>query len=663
MAAVAPAGPDRGAIDLRAVAKTKSRPRAAGFTVLAAAAVLGVAACGSGSTHSASTASAHSAAAAATACLSGSLNHSARLAGTSVDVSPAPGSDTANPDSQISFVGAQAKEIRSVSVSGSASGSHSGRLHAYSQRDGASFVPDKPFAAGEKVSVRALIAAGKGATESFSFRVDTPYSTAKLAGFPNPAAAPGDFQTFYTLPGVQAPTVTVSTPDRDGAAGDLFTTVGPGPGRYGAMIFTPQGRLVWFDQLSRGLVAEDLNVQTYKGQRVLTLWQGKVLSWGFGQGKDLILNSSYKTVATVAGGNGLQADLHEFQIAPHDVAYLTAYNPIRCNLKPAGGASSGTILDTAIQAIDIKTGLVRWEWHSLDHVGASESQIQAPNDASPWDWFHINSIDPEPNGDLLISARNTWASYQIQGGTGTILWRLGGLKSSFKMGRGTTTAWQHDARLLSDGDITIFDDGSDPPVESQSRAVTISLDLKTHRATLVSAVNHPAPPLLSASQGNAQTLASGNMLVAYGGVPQMSEYSKSGSLIFDAHLPYDMASYRGYRYPWSARPSYPPVAVASLNNTGEETIVHASWNGATGVAAWRVLAGKRTGSLKPRATVAANSFETETLLPEAFGDGKAHTNGYVAVQALDASGHVLATSRTVAVKTFDSVLPATPNSG
>ena len=175
------------------------------------------------------------------------------------------------------------------------------------------------------------------------------------------------------------------------------------------------------------------------------------------------------------------------------------------------------------------------------------------------------------------------------------------------MGSGTKTAWQHDARLLSDGDITIFDDGSDPPVESQSRAVTISLDLKTHTATLVSANKHPGPPLLSASQGNAQTLADGNMLVAYGGVPQLSEYSKGGSLLFDAHLPYDMASYRGYRYQWSARPSYPPVAVASLNNTGEETIVHASWNGATGVASWRVLAGKSSGSLKPQATVAASS--------------------------------------------------------
>jgi len=660
-----------GATELRAAAKTKptrpgpSRSHAAGFAVLAAAAALGAAACGSsaGSAGTSSGAPLAHTGGAAPACLSDSLNHSARLPGTSVEVSPAPGSGTANPDSQISFLGAAAKQIRSVAVSGSSSGSHPGRLRAYSQGDGASFVPDKPLTAGEEVHVRVEIAAGKSATYNYAFHVDTPYSTDKIGEFPNRVAAPSDYQSFYTLPGVQAPVVTVTTPDRDAAAGDLFTTEGPGPGHYGAMIVTPQGRLVWFHQLSGGLVAEDLNVQTYQGQRDLTLWQGKVLSWGFGQGEDLILNSRYQTVATVRGGNGLEADLHEFQIAPHDVAYVTAFNPISCNLKPAGGTSNGVILDNAIEAIDLKTGLVRWEWHSLDHIAASESQTQAPSNSSPWDWFHINSIDPEPNGDVLISARNTWADYQIQSGTGTILWRLGGLRSSFKMGKGTPTAWQHDARMLPNGNITIFDDGSDPPVEPQSRAITIALDLKAHKATLVAAITHPGPPLLSASQGNVQTLTSGSTVVAYGGVPEISEYSKSGSLLFDEHLPYDMASYRGYRYPWSARPSYQPAVVASLNNAGEETIVHVSWNGATGVASWRVLAGSKQGSLKPQVSVGASSFETETLVPKTFGDANSHTNGFVAVQALDSSGHVLATSSAVAVKTYAAALPSTPKSG
>ncbi len=78
--------------------------------------------------------------------------------------------------------------------------------------------------------------------------------------------------------------------------------------------------------------------------------------------------------------------------------------------------------------------------------------------------------------------------------------------------------------------------------------------------------------------------------------------------------------------------------LASLNDTEEETIVHASWNGATGVASWRVLAGEAPGSLKQRAQIPASGFESSTTLPNKYA--------YVAVQALDASGHVLGTSKT-----------------
>ena len=411
---------------------------------------------------------------------------------------------------------------------------------------------------------------------------------------------------------------------------------------------------MWFDQLSGGLTAEDLNVQSYEGRRDLTFWQGKVLSLGFGQGEDVVLNSNYQHVATVKGGNGLKADLHEFQIAPHDISYTTAFNAIRCNLSPVGGARDGVILDTAVQEIDMKTGLVRWEWHSLDHVGASESETEAPKTATPWDWFHLNSIDPEPDGNILISARSTWTAYQLEGGSGKILWRLGGLKSSFKMGPGTKTAWQHDGRVLPDGEITLFDDGANPPVHAQSRALRIRLNQQAHTATLTKAYTHPNPPLLADSQGNMQTLADGNTVVEYGGVPQISEYAADGSLLFDAHLSYEEISYRGFRYPWSGRPSSPPAVLANLNNTGEETIVHMSWNGATEVASWRVLAGAHPSSLRVQATIGSTGFESSTILPKKYAR--------VAVQALDVAGHVLSTSKTVQVVSYAASLPSSGQS-
>ena len=590
------------------------------------------------------------------ACLPATLEHSAELPGTDVDVSPAPDTGTANPRTQISFLGAAPAEIRGVSVVGERSGPHTGRLRAYSQGDGASFAPDAPFEVGETVTVRAVIAvAGAEKPVGFRFHIDTPYPTKSVPEFHNPQAAPADYQSFYTLPGYQAPIMTVTVPDHDPGAGDILTTNGPGPGQYGPLIYSSTGRLVWFGKLSGGETAENLSEQTYKGHRVLTWWKGRVLSLGFGQGEDILMNSSYQTVARIPGGNGLKADLHELQLLPHDIAYITAYNPIRCDLTTVKGSRGGAIVDTAIQEIDIKSGLVRWEWHSLDHIGAPESEVETPTDTIPWDYFHLNSIDPEPDGNLLISARSTWAGYQLESGTGKVLWRLGGNKSSFKMGPGTQMAWQHDGRLLPNGELSFFDDGSNPPIHHQSRAIRIRLDPKTREAHLVSSLTHRDPPLLAASQGNMQTLPNGNTLVGYGGVPAISEFARDGSLLFDAHQPYDMSFYRAYRFTWSGRPSSPPAVLASRNNTGEETIVHASWNGATEVAAWRVLAGKHPGSLAPQTTIKAVDFESSTTLPERYD--------YVEVQALDAAGRVLGTSHTSKVISYAASLPGSGQAG
>ena len=166
----------------------------------------------------------------APSCLPSKLNQSAKLPGVPVEVTPGPGTTTADPGTQISFLGVPASRIGSVSVTGAHSGTHSGRLRGYSQGDGASFVPARPFSAGEQVTVHAVVDSTK---VSFSFGVDTPYPTSAVAQFPNSAAAPADYHSLFSLPGVQVPNLTVTTADRDPAAGDLFTTEAPGPAATG----------------------------------------------------------------------------------------------------------------------------------------------------------------------------------------------------------------------------------------------------------------------------------------------------------------------------------------------------------------------------------------------------------------------------------------------
>jgi hypothetical protein len=582
-------------------------------------------------------------------CLPATLEQSATLTHTAVAVSPAPETDTANPAAQISFLGEPVADIRDVSVEGSRTDYHYGHLAGYYQGDGASFIPDKPFAAGEHVIVRALIGApGSERRVSFGFRVASPYPTTGIPVFPNPAAAPSSYQSFVSAPGLQAPVLNVTRADRDPTSGDLLMTVGPGPGQYGPLIYTPQGRLVWFDYLPKGVSAENLSVQPYEHQDDLTWWQGKVFALGFGQGEDVVMNRDYQTVAKIQAGNGYQADLHDFQIAPDNVAYLTVYNIMRCDLTPVGGKRNGVIVDTAVQEIDMKTGLVRWEWHSLDHVAVNESHTPVPSSAAtPWDWFHLNSIDPEPDGDLLISGRGTWAAYQLERGSGSVLWRLGGTHSSFAMSPGTETAWQHDARMHSDDTVTMFDNGSNPRIHYQSRGVRMAIDPARRTIHLIGTYPHPSSPLLADSQGNVQTLPNGGVVVGWGAKPYVSEFAHGGALLFDAHMPLEMSSYRAFRLPWSGQPLWPPAVSARVLATEDSTAVSASWNGATNVASWRVLAGPDPGSLTAQATMPDTGFESNVTFPNTYPE---HNKvEYVAVEALDGTGRVLGTSATVPV--------------
>ncbi len=221
--------------------------------------------------------------------------------------------------------------------------------------------------------------------------------------------------------------------------------------------------------------------------------------------------------------------------------------------------------------------------------------------------------------------------------TGQVLWELGGKHSSFQMGQGTTTAWQHDAAMLANGDISIFDNGASPVIEHQSRAIVVALNGARHTATLVSQLTHNAP-LSSSSQGNYQTLPNGDAFIGWGPQPYFSEYSPTGQLLFDAHMPPADQSYRAYRFRWSGTPARPPD-VAARTTANHALTVYASWNGATAVASWRVLAGASSGALAAVATAARSGFETAIPTPS--------PGPYVRVQALGATGAVLATSAVV----------------
>jgi hypothetical protein len=577
--------------------------------------------------------------AAGPSCTPAILNSSALQDG-AVTLSPLPGSRDVSTQTQVSFLGVPAADLSVISVVGSRSGAHSGRLEAYSQGDGASFVPSRPFREGEHVTVRAQLRMA-GSVRALRDRFTIAHED-RLSGTPQPDR-PGkaELQSFHSAPELKPPVVTVTAQSPAVAPGDLFLAPYLGHGQAGPMILEPSGGLLWFDPLPAHTSAADLEVQEYEGRPVLTWWQGDITVHGFGVGEGVIANSSYTDIAHVRAGNGQYVDLHELQLTPQGTALITAYHPVLCDLSSVGGRARGAVIDSVAQEIDVRTGLVMYEWTSLDHVALAESYYPALPEttavSSGWDYFHLNSVSLDRDGSLLISSRNTWTVYKVGAKSGQIVWRLGGKHSSFKMGAGTGTAWQHDARELPDGSISVFDNGAAPMAHSQSRAIVIALNPTTLTATLVERLTH-TPPLVAQSQGSIQPLANGDWFVGWGQEPDISEFGPEGQLLFDAHLPAQYESYRDFRFVWTGTPSYPPVF--AFQSAASGGTVYASWNGATQVSSWRVLAGASASSLASVAEVPRSGFETPIPIPA----GTAGPD--VAVQALNGAGEVLGTSAT-----------------
>ena len=449
-------------------------------------------------------------------------------------------------------------------------------------------------------------------------------------------------QTYVSRPDLSAPIAKPTAADLApsdtsgdvvllGLKGDDCLTTGP-------IITDATGEPIWIGPTTKN--AFDVRVQQYQGQPVLTWWSGKMVK-GYGHGKVTIMNSSYQKIATVTTGGdlkGVGADIHEATLTPQGTMLVTAYKEVKHDLSKLDGPKDGYVLDGIVQEIDVATGKVKFEWHSLDHVPVSNT-VSSPKGASddddddtgtkdaPFDYFHINSISLDSDGGLLVSSRNTSAVYKVSHQTGDIEWILGGKASSFTMGKDATFWWQHDAERQADGTITLYDNESSPDKAKTSRGLRLKLDMSTMTATVVTQYRPPTTRL-SGSQGSVQVLDNGNVFVGWGSKGYYSEFTSDGTIISDMAIG-GCHSYRAFKQAWVGTPTDAPAAAFDDSKQS----VKVSWNGATQVASWRLVTGPDEASAAPQAPVAKKTFETTLPVPD--------DAAYVKVQALDAQGNVI----------------------
>ena len=364
---------------------------------------------------------------------------------------------------------------------------------------------------------------------------------------------------------------------------------------------------------------------------------------------------------------GLTGDLHEFRITDEDTIIMTMYEATKGDMS-GYGMDEGWIFDCLFQEINLDTSEVIFEWRASDHYPIHESKQPLfgtggyPDNG--FDFFHINSVDKDANGDYLISARHMCAVACISHVDGSILWQLGGVANSFtdlSDGAATNFTWNHHAAWQEPGKtLTLFDNGSNGQVVSakQSRGIMVELDLDQMTAKAIHQYIAPLK-LLSPSQGSVQVLPGGSVLVGWGHTPAFTEFTMDGEVLCDAHFGVIWLSnfgwaksYRTFKFPWVGRPNtLPDVAVRPGRSA-----VYVSWNGATEVARWVLQSGKSDDEdceYEDHDDVAKTRFETEIPIPD-------DADEFLRVAALDRDGKVLAYSAPASrhVKTATQLLDA-----
>ncbi|KAF2020504.1 hypothetical protein BU24DRAFT_487108 [Aaosphaeria arxii CBS 175.79] len=442
------------------------------------------------------------------------------------------------------------------------------------------------------------------------------------------------------------------------------------PEQPAAYIFRDNGDLIWSSVGYFSGFVSNFQVTKYKGKDTLLAFEGTIdLLHGHGYGHATLLDEHYDHVLNIRGGNHKILDLHEFRIVDGKTALVEIYDQVPLDLSPYGGNETQKwIVDALVQELDLHTGKVLFEWHSLDHVSPSESVLslgQRPREGfssfDAWDYFHINSVDKDDQGNYLVSGRHVSALYKLDGKTGAIIWQLGGKGSNFTFSDELEFAFQHDARFQgrkgSIEYISLFDNGAGSnghqggdkgKIRDYSTGKLLALNTSDWTATLIQQVEHP-DRVLGASQGNTQILPNGNFFVNWGQAGTITEFRANDSEpIFNAYLDSfevgaGVQNYRGFRFEWTGKPREPPAIVA-VKEKDSSLKLYVSWNGDTEAKSWRFYAvhkGKSTFLGESE----RQSFETSLVVD--LQDYQVQEADLFFAESIDGHGNVLSQTSSV----------------
>jgi hypothetical protein len=377
----------------------------------------------------------------------------------------------------------------------------------------------------------------------------------------------------------------------------------------GSTIYDNAGHVVWYKPSSSIWVTEPV---TYQGQPALAYYQRTKVFAAWNAGYWVILNQSYQKVAEIHAGNGLAADHHELVLTDHGTALIDSYNPVKMDLSQYGGSATATVWEGVVQEVSLTTGQVLFEWHSLKYIPVTDTYVSLQTPSV--DYFHMNAIAEDTDGNLIVSGRFVSTIIKINRSTGDVMWRLGGKESDFQFIGDGGPSMQHDVRVVGPSTYSAFDNGM-LRTPHYSRGVTWQVDLFNHTATVTDQWRHN-PDLYSSIMGSNRILLNGDRLIGWGlgGNGATTEYA-GHTVVFESYFGDFASSYRVFRSVWNATPATPPTL--GVQRSGGRVRANVSWNGATDIVRWELLAGPDATHLQVVQTAPYTGYKAVLTTPAA----------------------------------------------
>ena len=345
-----------------------------------------------------------------------------------------------------------------------------------------------------------------------------------------------------------------------------------------------------------------------------------------------VFNTHYQQIATNWAVNGYGVDEHELQVLADGTYFLVALasQTVDMSRYVVGGNPAASVAEQVIQEFD-SAGELIFQWRAWDFFDVRDESQFINLLGSGFDFPHMNAIDVDTDGNILLSSRNTSEVTKINRDTGDIIWRLGGAHNQFTFINDPLngTRNQHAVRMVTTNDYTMFDNGNlhSPPM---SRAVEYRLDPTNLTATLI--WQYPNPPtssLYSYYMGNAQRLTNGNTLIdwAVGNLPKLTEVRPDGTKAFEMNWAGGWEAYRTWRCPWQGSAVQPYLLVESYPDN--ITLIFNQF-GDTNVALYKIYGGPTSQS--------TNLLATSGVTFKRLGNLQNGTTYYFRVTAVNKQG-------------------------